>query len=282
MVAPSWRSSIFICSSIGQDGELVGTGLVQGGVEARFHHGVEVMVEVVLGAVLHHGVVVVVEVVLGAVLHHGVVVVVEVVLHHVGVVVVVVEVVLNHVVVVVVVVEVVLHHVVHVVVELGVVVHHVVHAWRVMVGVEMLDVGHVANACGAIVGVGLPMVLHIRGACGAITLIGLHVVLRRFILTIHMSLYDLCIYGGKKTTKSVKTCKPKSKRCFKAEGNRYVYTHTKTKTLYGVRYGCGKPNGRTKRKVYCQKWVRSKSHKSKAVITKGIHKEEHTRGTKWG
>jgi hypothetical protein len=59
-------------------------------------------------------------------------------------------------------------------------------------------------------------------------------------------------------------------------------THTKTKTLYGVRYGCGKPNGRTKRKVYCQKWVRSKSHKSKAVITKGIHKVEHTRGTKWG
>jgi len=162
---------------------------MQGGVEARFHHGVNVIVEVVLGAVLHHGVVVVVEVVL--------------------------------------------HHVVDVVVELGVVVHHVVHAWRVMVGVGMLDVGHVANACGAIVGVELHMVLHIRGACGAITLIVLHVVLRRFILTIHVSLYDWCIYGGKKTTKSVKTCKPKSKKCFKSEGNRYVCTHTKQK-LYMV------------------------------------------------
>src|SRR5215213_3707635 len=60
-----------------------------------------------------------------------------------------------------------------------------------------------------------------------------------------------------------------------------MHTH-KTKTLYGVRYGCGKPNGRTKRRVYCQKWVRFKSHKSKAVITKGIHKVEHAHGTKWG
>ena len=211
---------------------------MQGGVEARFHHRVDVIVEVVLGAVLHHGVVVVVDVVL--------------------------------------------HHVVDVVVELGVVVHHVVHAWRVMVGVEMLDVGHVANACGAIVGVELHMVLHIFGACGAITLIVLHVILRRFILTIHVSLYDWCIYMVEGKLPKVSKLANQNRKGVSSRGTTDMYAHTQNKTLYGVRYGCGKPNGRTKRKVYCQKWVRSKSHKSKAVITKGIHKVEHTRGTKWG
>ena len=52
-----------------------------------------------------------------------------------------------------------------------------------------------------------------------------------------------------------------------------MYAHTQNKTLYGVRYGCGKPNGKTKQKVYCQKWVRSK----KSQVKSGDHKR-HTQG----
>ena len=50
MMVPSWRSSIFICSSIGQVGVRGSTDVAHGGVEVRLRHGVDV-VDV---ALLHH------------------------------------------------------------------------------------------------------------------------------------------------------------------------------------------------------------------------------------
>ena len=75
MMVPSWRSSIFICSSIGQVGVHGGTGVVQGGVEVRLRHGVDVV-----GVALLHQVV---DVVLVVWLRHVVDVVVVALLHHV-------------------------------------------------------------------------------------------------------------------------------------------------------------------------------------------------------
>jgi hypothetical protein len=53
VVAPSWRSRIFICSSIGQDGVLGSTDVVHGGGEVRFHHGTDVVLVVLLHHVVH-------------------------------------------------------------------------------------------------------------------------------------------------------------------------------------------------------------------------------------